>query len=283
MRLICPNCDAQYEVPDDVMPRDGRDVQCSNCGQTWFQKHPDAASEREETAEPLAKTEEESLAPEPEVDAEVESETEAKPETAAEAPPPAETPEPAAPARRELDPTVADVLRAEAELEAQARKNEMTGVESQPDLGLTEAPEPAGKRLTPNPPKAPEGQKDDATSAAIASMLPKGGDLLPDIEEINSTLRSNNDRAPGADPGQTGQIKVQEKRSSRRGFILTIALVVILVMIYVYAPQLAQAVPQAEPMLSGYVSMIDGWRVWLDGQVSSVLSWLDAAANSSGQ
>ncbi|MGJ5621471.1 zinc-ribbon domain-containing protein, partial [Sulfitobacter sp. MF3-043] len=37
MRLICPNCDAQYEV----MPTDGRDVQCSNCGQTWFQHHPD--------------------------------------------------------------------------------------------------------------------------------------------------------------------------------------------------------------------------------------------------
>ncbi|MEO9466630.1 zinc-ribbon domain-containing protein, partial [Sulfitobacter pontiacus] len=41
MRLICPNCDAQYEVPDEVMPSSGRDVQCSNCGQTWFQHHPD--------------------------------------------------------------------------------------------------------------------------------------------------------------------------------------------------------------------------------------------------
>ncbi|WP_227268953.1 zinc-ribbon domain-containing protein [Roseobacter weihaiensis] len=283
MRLICPNCDAQYEVPDGVMPRDGRDVQCSNCGQTWFQKHPDAASEREEDAEPLAKAEEESLASEPEGDAKVEPETKAETEAGAETPPSPETPEPAPPARRELDPTVAEVLRTEAELEAQARKNETTGVESQPDLGLTEAPEPAGKRPVPNKPKAPEGQKDDATSVAVASVMPKGGDLLPDIEEINSTLRSNNDRAPGADAGQTGQIEVQEKRSSRRGFILTIALVVILVMIYIYAPQLAQAVPQAEPMLSGYVSMIDGWRVWLDAQVSSALSWLDAAANSSSQ
>lgn len=40
MRLICPNCGAQYEVPDDVIPASGRDVQCSNCGDTWFQKHP---------------------------------------------------------------------------------------------------------------------------------------------------------------------------------------------------------------------------------------------------
>src|SRR6056297_3233436 len=41
MRLTCPNCDAQYEVPDEVIPETGRDVQCSNCGDTWFQHHPD--------------------------------------------------------------------------------------------------------------------------------------------------------------------------------------------------------------------------------------------------
>ena len=41
MRLICPNCGAQYEVPEEVIPENGRDVQCSNCGDTWFQTHPD--------------------------------------------------------------------------------------------------------------------------------------------------------------------------------------------------------------------------------------------------
>ena len=41
MKLVCPNCDAKYEVPDDVIPTEGRDVQCSDCGQTWYQHHPD--------------------------------------------------------------------------------------------------------------------------------------------------------------------------------------------------------------------------------------------------
>lgn len=45
MRLTCPNCDAQYEVSDSVIPLHGRDVQCSNCGQTWFQTHPAAELE----------------------------------------------------------------------------------------------------------------------------------------------------------------------------------------------------------------------------------------------
>ncbi len=37
MRLICPNCVAQYEVDEDVIPPEGRDVQCANCGHNWFQ------------------------------------------------------------------------------------------------------------------------------------------------------------------------------------------------------------------------------------------------------
>ncbi len=39
MRLICPSCRAQYEVEDDAIPADGRDVQCGSCTTTWFQPH----------------------------------------------------------------------------------------------------------------------------------------------------------------------------------------------------------------------------------------------------
>ncbi|MEO0664593.1 MAG: zinc-ribbon domain-containing protein, partial [Pseudomonadota bacterium] len=61
MRLICPNCDATYEVPDSVIPPEGRDVQCSNCGTTWF-------------FDPNPQVEAETLPPEPEVEAEPEPE-----------------------------------------------------------------------------------------------------------------------------------------------------------------------------------------------------------------
>ncbi len=37
LRLVCPNCTAQYEVDESVIPEAGRDVQCSNCGHTWWQ------------------------------------------------------------------------------------------------------------------------------------------------------------------------------------------------------------------------------------------------------
>ncbi len=43
MRLVCPKCHALYEVDDSAIPPDGRDVQCSNCGHTWFQSPSGAA------------------------------------------------------------------------------------------------------------------------------------------------------------------------------------------------------------------------------------------------
>ena len=90
MRLICPNCDAQYEVPDEVMPTDGRDVQCSNCGQTWFQHHPDNAPEEDQDRS----VDVDAPAPDEEI-----------------SPPPPPMPRPAEPQRKQLDPAVADILR----------------------------------------------------------------------------------------------------------------------------------------------------------------------------
>lgn len=278
MRLICPNCNAQYEIPDDVMPSEGRDVQCSNCGTTWFQDHPDKIAERE--AEHAPETDDKAVEAEPEEQTQPEEPDEQElPETAV-----AETSEDLG--RRQLDPDVADVLREEAERETAARQSEADTLESQPDLGLSEVNSDVQKRSR-------EAQvrmvrlRGEAKETAVDGGEPNGTgsrkDLLPDIEEINSTLRSNSSRSPDGDPGQTAQIEVQEKRSSRRGFILTIALVAVMALVYSYAPQIAQSVPSAEPALAGYVSMIDGWRLWIDDQLSSMLTWLDAAAVSSAQ
>lgn len=54
MRLICSKCPAQYELPDDAIPASGREVQCSNCGATWFQAPvaPSAADDRSDNTPP---------------------------------------------------------------------------------------------------------------------------------------------------------------------------------------------------------------------------------------
>ncbi|AXI47783.1 hypothetical protein C1J03_18280 [Sulfitobacter sp. SK012] len=271
MRLTCPNCDAQYEVPDEVIPTTGRDVQCSNCGQTWYQHHADhAPSDEDDEAEDIS-----APAPDEEV-----------------SPPPEPTPPAAEPERKRLDPAVADILRQEAEAEREARTNtrDTATLETQPELGIDDsAPEDDAERraresrtrMARMRGEDPE-QLDDAATTAAA--LNSRRDLLPDIEEINSSLRSSSDQDEGGASDQTridAPTHQRKKRGFRSGFMLIVLLALILSAIYLFAPQLSAAVPALEPTLTQYVALIDQGRVWLNGQVTTFLQWLDAMASSS--
>ena len=168
MRLICPNCAAQYEVADDAIPPSGRDVQCSNCGHAWFQ-HPALSDmdEAEVVAEPVAATTAPAApeatatpeaAPETNVPVPVDPEPVAElptamvepvhvPEIPPVAPEPVEMPVAvtaevtAAPLQRSsLDDNLLAVLREEAEREVAQRKAESSrGIETQTELGIEAA------------------------------------------------------------------------------------------------------------------------------------------------
>ena len=262
MRLICPNCGAQYEVPTEVIPTEGRDVQCSACSNTWFQAHPDHdAGLADEVDRPSV----EPVAPPPELE----------PKPAQETP---------AMIRQELDPDISDVLRQEAEFEAAARAAEQGApLETQPDLGLEAQPENEGER------RAREARErmarmrgepvpDEVAVAAVTAAAGSRRDLLPDIEEINSTLRSSGERrrpaeADDADlPGTTPRIK-RKGRGFRRAFVTTIML----------GAQIIEFVPTAEPYVAQYSALVEDARTWLDGSVDSGLAWLDQKAAETTQ
>jgi predicted Zn finger-like uncharacterized protein len=270
MRLTCPNCDAQYEVPDEVMPTSGRDVQCSNCGQTWFQHRHDHAPDEENDAIDLSD-------PGPDPDEEA-------------SPPPPPKPATAAPERRKLDPAVADILRQEAEAEYAARKSvNPNALETQTDLGLEETQVTQGETYSDNERRTVEakrrmarmrGEPEPVAAAAIATGPRR--ELLPNIEEINSTLRSDADLnrndtvVQGTDDVQ---LLKKPKGSFSRGFVLMLVLTIIFAALYIFAPQIARAVPQVDPYLSAYVGWVDSMRVWFDGQVKTILTWLDSMAS----
>ena len=281
MRLTCPNCDAQYEVPDEVVPASGRDVQCSNCGQTWYQHHPDhIPPEAEEAEVPLTPDT-------PDPDEEI-------------TPPPPPAPPPAKePPRRQLDPAVADILRQEAEAEFEARKRRQSEpLESQPELGLEtgETPEPRPTQPEDDSQRRAldarrrmarmRGEPDPtAEAAAAAAAMSSRRELLPDIEEINSTLRS--DTVPSGNTAETreglgaGGGEKKARGGFRNGFLTVVVLAALLAAVYVYAPQISAQVPQLDSFLNTYVAFVDQQRMALDAQLTRLVNWLDVIAQSS--
>jgi len=306
MRLTCPNCDAQYEVPDNVVPTEGRDVQCSSCGQTWFQHHPDYEADGDDVDDVVAAVIETSeQGNENSFDRAPTIEYSQGREAQMSVPPPVpqnkglddlddlpEAPVSAFAQRKELDPAVADILRQEARAEQDARDAQRAEtLESQPDLGLTEAEAGAAvataaadRTLQARQRMArlrgePEPMSDaDINAAAVSSRR----DLLPDIDEINSTLRTETNPDTTSTHAQIeAPSTTRRKRSFRKGFLIMLVLFVLLVALYIYAPAIGRAVPQLDGALTTYVSWVDQLRLWLDGHVQNLLRWLDTMATRS--
>jgi predicted Zn finger-like uncharacterized protein len=288
MRLICPNCSAQYEVPADVIPAEGRDVQCSNCQETWFQTHPDTEPQTDVAPtlkEHFAQTEPEAAPVPPQTDAvsepdpiddeferalnqELDTIAEDDPESS---PAPAITHERS---KREIDPSVADILREEAQREREQRAAET--FEHQDEFALdTDEPtsDPQPKKsgyIDPKFDDLDEMYKDTASDAPASRR-----DLLPDIEEINSTLRRDK-KSAGKEVPET---QAQKNASGRSGFRAAIILLLLAVAVYAYADLITSNVPQLAPYLDAYVAQIDQWRAALSDQTSGFLTWLQAQAD----
>ncbi|WP_120632390.1 zinc-ribbon domain-containing protein [Ruegeria sp. EL01] len=245
MRLTCPNCSAQYEVPDEVIPEEGRDVQCSNCDQTWFQaKHP-----TDEISEPAQVEDDAADADAPAVEAETSEDEIADSTTEETSTKPEPEPEPEKASEEptgNVDPSVASILQEEAAREAELRAQEGGGLETQPDLALDTPPEP---KIEPKRPSASVTAEDAGQKEA-----------LPDVDAINSTMRA-----------EMTEIEAPVRKSGGfvRGFALMLIIGVILYLIYGNAQQISEAVPQADPVLNSYVSLVDQARIWLETQAGS--------------
>lgn len=249
-------------------------------------EEPEAA----EAAQPKAPAEAESAAEEPAAEAaepEPAEPEEAAEETAEDGAEPEEEPaEPEAElaavqsperVRRTLDDAVKNVLREEAERETRARQVEGSTLESQPDLGLAMTAAPAAA-AEPDRVVRVRGDENDLDDDALVSRASRR-ELLPDIEEINSTLRATSERE-----GEPAAIDAPETLARRRsgfrmGFSTAVLIAVLLFGLYLLAPLIAASVPAAEPVLTGYVAGVDAARSWLDGQMKSLTQSLQGGGN----
>ncbi|MFC7702945.1 zinc-ribbon domain-containing protein [Plastorhodobacter daqingensis] len=300
MRLICPNCTAQYEVGADAIPEAGREVLCSACDFRWFAAPPTAPGQAAETAaQPSHKTIPSLPHPSP------------PPQTGA---PATASPEGASRTRRRaLDDAVVSILREEAEREARARQRDpvasvdMTSFSPQaepipettpasqsdriphavpphrepaiatrpapgaaalpeqsgPDAARANAPHPEPE-AAPVPTGGPHQPEEEAPQVALrAARLPAQPPLtapLPDIAEITSALHA------------TARIRATTRREGqRRGFRLGFGFVAgaaaALVALYALSPIIRTEWPALAPALSAYETQINLGRQWLDAQL----------------
>lgn len=247
MRLICPGCAAQYEVQPSAIPPEGRDVQCSNCGNAWFQRGPlpDGTLPQDRDAAVMARTVQAVAEPKGDADAGENTLAAASGTVPADGTPPdlppadafAELPEPTdaeaptpqtaapagtspgappLPAPRKLDEAVLSVLREEAEREARARRAEAASLESQPDLGLGIALQP---QAAPRRPVDRTAVISDPVQGQ--EVAPRRG-ARPEPSRPRNESTAGRERAPATDEDDaTGRRKrlpdIEEINSTLRG------------------------------------------------------------------
>lgn len=270
MRLICPNCGAQYEVSDDIVPENGRDVQCSNCGHTWFE-HQGVLDEETEIREAFVPDPEPEIVRAPEPEPTPEPTPEPEPEPTPAPPEPEPTPEPGpelrVPTRQEIAPGVASILNEERQREEAARAAEISieGSEGSFDIGAQRAEE-SRRRMA--------RMRGEPEALPLAEGAPRS-DLLPDIEEINSSLDPDTEHYGDTAPVDAPTVKARRRSGFRLGFGLILICAALAVMLYLFAPKIITAMPSTEVPLTSYVETINNGRLWLDIQLQGLLEKME--------
>lgn len=277
MRLTCPNCSAEYEVDAALIPDEGRDVQCSNCGKTWFELPPTAVADAPAPAVSAPVADAIRNAPEDEGDpsdwddGDESASDEARDATADQAPrreaetadEPSEVERAEPPKRREVDPRALDILKEEADRELATRRKEREGVEVQSEFDLSEesdGSEPS-RALRARMARL-RGESDPRPHRAQTRQSEASGykrperELLPDIDEINSSLRP-----PDSDAGAA---EAARRSEFRRGFGFMIGLSAFLVAVYIAAPAIARSVPAMQPVMAAYLDAANNFRDLID-------------------
>lgn len=251
MRIVCPNCTAQYEIDAELLPEEGREVQCSACDAVWFQakptrKVPRAALVPAPNPVPAAPIGPAASNEAPETVASTEH------ASAAQSPEPTPAPTPPLPRARQLDPSVTQLLREEAEFEARQRAKEAEKIETQPDLGL----------LGTNPwPAFGNPDELDDTDALTRPIGQPTSTALPDIDDVSASLDPvATPRARGGAEYSLPQTPKARQREFLKGFSFPLVIGGSAAGLYAFAPILAQTIPALAPVLDAYTGTLDQAR-----------------------
>jgi predicted Zn finger-like uncharacterized protein len=232
IRLICPGCAAEYRIPDNAIPAQGREVECSACGNVWHATPRLALS---------------------------------NPQVRAAAELPADPP----PLNRRLPASVLDILRDEVEHERRARAadvGEPTPAKPAPAQRPAADPEWPATTITrhqdPRPvdPALPEPAPVPPAPARYARAT-----LVPAAvvnEPVPAPVRQD---APAARAGTS-----RKRGGYRAGFGLAVMLAAGVVALYLLAPMLADRGAWGDGLMQ-FRADLDGARFWLQDRAGGLI------------
>lgn len=264
MRLICPKCEAQYNVADDAIPTGGRDVQCSSCAHTWFQSKKKSPVSREVSR--ILSTPLPSVRKAQSRDASAFDEPQSG--KANVGGPKHETAE-NGPRRRAVDPAVADILRKEA-----ARAQSVTDYSADhapaPKETNSAATEETRKRIAAV--TAEDDNPEPGSAAAAVAAAKANPRAIPDMSEINHALRARAEAMGEGGLSELERLEADRRRGFRRGFMVVLIMIGLFLAPYIYSNELVAYMPELKGYVATYVAVIDQFRLTMDTLVNAAVA-----------
>lgn len=231
IRLICPACTVEYRVPDTAIPAEGREVECSACGNVW---HATARPARRDPTDFQARI-------------------------------PSEPPAGMPPLNRRLPDSVLGILRDEVEHERRARASE----EAPPRAGPRPAPEAEWPATTITRHSDPRPVEAAASSPGVglapvlpAAPKPAASEPAAPVEPV----RREEAAPPAAVPVP---VRRPSRGGYGAGFGLSAILAAACVALYLLAPSLADHGGFGDGLMQ-IRGQVDEARLWLQHRAAAL-------------
>ena len=247
IEIVCPNCQARYQLPDGAIGPDGRKVSCTSCSHKW-RAHPETTSVRERSMDVAAA----SLAP-------VANE------------PPASLNVPPPPAEGGRDEQMAAIRKMLNDLKESAKD-----VPDRSDSGDDEDDD------EPSAPIPSSRRRDDDDVPNRDSL--KG--RIEDVDKLSKMIKgeptaSGYDAAKLRKRHEKRAKRMQKARDRRRksgafftGFTFVVVVTCTFTGLYVFSGQISAASPKMGPAMTQYANTVDRYRIELKATADEWKEWV---------
>lgn len=276
IEIVCPNCQARYQLPDGAIGPEGRKVSCSSCAHKWraHAEEPAPAETPAPAGQPAAAAPPAVVAPPPA--AAPAAKTPAAEEPVAESDddedlstPPANVPPPATGNRDEQMAAIRKML-SDLKEAADTGPEGADGAEARgAAVAAAASAGPTAKRRDDDAPNRNrlEDRIDDVDK--LAKMVK--GEPTGDGYDASRLRKRHEKRAKRL---QRARERKNKSGAFLTGFTLVAVVAAVMVGLYVMHPKIIEASPELEPALTQYVNTVDRYRVEFAATTEEWKAWL---------